>query len=101
MAAEVLFRRSGGALRAWSIAFERRVSDVKIGALLKRSSSALQAAIRTQYGATFELLRPYACKKGRDCVGEFAARSGSLHITFGTHPVLGTWLTVWQSPRGG
>ena len=98
---EVLFRRGGGALRAWSIVFERGVSDVKIGALLERSSSALQAAIRAQYGATFGLLRPYACKEGRDCVGEFAARSGSLHITFGTHPALGTWLTVWQSSRGG
>lgn len=97
---EMLFRRSGGAERAWSIVFERGVSDVKIGALLERRSSALQAVIRTRYGAAFELLRPYACKKGRDCVGEFAARSGSLHITFGTHPTLGTWLTVWRSTRG-
>ena len=95
---EVLFRRSGGVQHAWSIVFERgTVSDVKIGALLQRRSGALQAAIRAGYGETFELLRPYGCKGGRDCAGEFAARSGSLHITFGTHAARGTWLTVWQA----
>lgn len=93
---EVLFRRSGGTERAWSIVFERGVSDVKLGALLSRTSAALQAAVGSQYGAAFDLVRSYACTSGRECSGEFAARTGSLHITFGTHRALGTWLTVWS-----
>jgi hypothetical protein len=94
---EVLFHRSGRVQRAWSIVFERGpVRDVKLGDLLQHRSAALQAAIRAHYRDTFKLLRPYACKSGSTCVGEFAARSGSLHLSFGTQPVTGTWLTVWQ-----
>ena len=87
--------------RAGSIVFERGpVRDVKLGDLLQRSSSALQAAIRAQYADTFRLLRPYACKRRGACVGEFAGRSGSTHLTFGTQPVTGTWLTVWRPLPG-
>jgi hypothetical protein len=97
-AVEVIFRPSGGVERAWSIAFERGpVRDVRLGDLLGRSSAALQSAVRSRYADTFKLLRPFACKNGR-CVGEFAARSGTIHVTFGTHGTLGTWLTVWQAP---
>lgn len=92
---EVIFRPSGGVERAWSIAFEQHVRDVKLGDLLGRDSTALQTAIRKGYANTFRLLRPYACKS-KICVGEFAPRTGSLHLTFGRQPKLGTWLTVWQ-----
>lgn len=96
---EVIFHRSGGVKRAWSIAFEQGpVRDAKIGDLLGRSSPSLQAAILAHYGDTFKLVRPYACRAG-NCVGEFAPRRASvLHLTFGTHRPLGTWLTVWQTP---
>jgi hypothetical protein len=30
------------------------------------------------------------------CAGEFAARRGPLHLTFGTRPITGTWLTIWK-----
>jgi hypothetical protein len=93
---EVILRPRGGVERAWSIVFEQRVRDVKLGDLLGRSSTTLQAAISRGYADTFRLVRPYACKS-RICVGEFAPRTGSLHLTFGTQPTLGTWLTVWQS----
>ena len=93
---EVFFHPSRGVERAWSIGFEQRVRDVKLGDLLGRTSAALQAGVRNAYGATFALVRPYACKRGR-CVGEFAARSGSLHLTLGTQAATGTWLTVWQA----
>ena len=92
---EVFFRPSGGVERAWSMAFERRVRDVRIGDLLGRSSASLQAAVRKAYADTFTLVRPYACKHGR-CVGEFAARDGSLHVGFGTQASTGTWLTVFR-----
>jgi len=94
---EVLFRASGGAQHAWSIVLERGpIRDAKIGDLLERRSRALQAAIRAQYEDTFRLLRPYACKSHGRCVGEFAPRSGSVHLTFGTNLVRGTWLTIWR-----
>jgi len=92
---EVIFRPSGGVQRAWSIVFERGpVRDLKVGDLLQRPT-ALQKAILTQYGTTFRLVRSYACKSETQCSGEFAARSGPLHLTFGTQPVTGTWLTIW------
>jgi len=92
----VLFRPSGGGARAWSIAFERGVRDVKLGDLLGRSSAALQRTVRTGYGDVFALARAYACRP-RWCVGEFAARTGSLHLTFRTRPTLETWLTIWRA----
>jgi hypothetical protein len=94
---EVLFRRSGGVQRAWSIVFERGpIRDVKLGDVLEPRSGALQAAVIARYGDAFRLLRGYACTREGACVGEFAPRTGSLHLTFGTQRVTGTWLTVWQ-----
>jgi hypothetical protein len=91
---EVIFRLSGGVQRAWSIVFERGpVRDSRVGDPLQRST-ALQRAILAKYGTTFRLVRSYACKN-KECVGEFAARNGLLHLTFGTQPVTGTWLTIW------
>jgi hypothetical protein len=93
---EVLFRRSGGVERAWSIVFERgSIREVKLGDVLQRRPAAFQAAVLARYGATFRLLRRYTCKRGA-CVGELAPRTGSIHLTFGTQRVTGTWLTVWQ-----
>lgn len=94
---EVMFRPVAGVERAWSMAFEHGVHDVKLGDLLGRSSPALQAAIFKSYGDSFKLVRPYKCK-AKICVGEFAQRTGSLHIGFGTQPTLDTWLTVWRGP---
>jgi hypothetical protein len=93
---EVMFRPVGGVERAWSMAFEHGVRDVKLGDLLGPTSPALQAAIVKTYGDSFKLVRPYTCRT-RICVGEFARRSGSLHLGFGTQPTLGTWLTVWKA----
>jgi hypothetical protein len=94
---EVMFRPVGGVERAWSMAFERGVRDVRLGDLLGRSSPTLQAAILKTYGDSFKLARPYKCKT-TICGGEFAPRTGLLHLGFGTQPKLGTWLTVWQAP---
>jgi len=92
---EVIFRHSGGVERAWSIVFERGpMRDAKIGDLLQRSAD-LQDAVLARYGPTFRLVRSYACKR-TGCSGEFAARNGPIHLTFGTQPVSGTWLTIWK-----
>jgi hypothetical protein len=96
---EAIFRRSGAARRAWSIAFDRGpLRDAKLGDVLRRDSRSLQAAILARYGNAFKLVRPYACRAG-NCVGEFDPRAGAvLHLTFGTYRAHGTWLTVWQTP---
>jgi hypothetical protein len=94
--AEVIFRRSGSVERAWSIVFDRgAVRDVNVGDLLQRSAD-LQDAVLAHYGTTFRLVRAYACKNKTECSGEFAARNGAIHLTFGTQPVRGTWLTIWK-----
>ena len=93
---EIIFRRSGGVDRAWSIVFERGpVRDAKVGDLLQRSA-AFQKAVLAQYGPTFRLTRRYACKHTTECSGEFAARNGPIHLTFGTQPLTRTWLTIWK-----
>jgi hypothetical protein len=96
---EVRFRRARGVERAWSMSFEHGVRDVKVGDLLGRSSPALQAAILRQYSDQFKLIRPYTCENtNKICSGDFAQRIGSLHLTFGTQPMLGTWLNVYRAP---
>ena len=93
---EVIFRRSGGVERAWSIVFDRGpVRDSKVGNLLQRSN-AVQKAVLAHYPTTFKLVRAYACKNTTECSGEFAARNDLIHLTFGTQPVSGTWLTIWK-----
>lgn len=92
---EVRFHSVGGVERAWSMAFERDVRDVKLGDLLGRSSPSLQAAILKGYANTFRLVRPYGCKN-KICSGDFVQRSGPLRLTFGTEPKLGTWLNVYR-----
>jgi hypothetical protein len=95
---EVLFRRSGGGQRASSIVFERgQIHDVRAGSLLGRTPEALQKTIVAGYGDTLRLERSYHCTAGR-CVGEFVPRPDhSLHVTFGSRPVFGTWVTLWQA----
>jgi hypothetical protein len=95
---EVLFRRQDGVQRAWSLAFERgQFRDVRAGVLLGRTPEVLQLSLVATYGDMFRLVRSYHCKAGR-CVGEFAPRPGrDLHLTFGSRPVLGTWVTLWQA----
>jgi hypothetical protein len=78
------------------MSFERDVRDVKIGDLLGRSSASLQAAILKGYPQTFTLAQPFRCKN-RICSSTLVHRSGSLRLTFGTQPKLGTWLNVYRT----
>jgi hypothetical protein len=98
---QVIFRKSGTVQRAWSIAFERGpIRDAKLGDLLAHSSRSLQTSILADYGNAFKLARPYSCST-TNCAGEFAQRTGAhLHLSFGTHPKLGTWVTLWQAASG-
>jgi hypothetical protein len=96
---EVIFRRSGRIQRAWSIAFQRgQVRDAKAGELLSRTTpEALQRTLLASYENTFRLVRSYHCN-ARRCVGELGPRPDhTLHLTFGSLPTLGTWVTLWQA----
>jgi hypothetical protein len=94
---EVMFNRTNGALRAWSIVFARApVRDARIGELLGRTSASLQAVVRTEYADLYTLIRRYRCRAGM-CVGEFAQRDRPLHLTFGTFPAHRTHLAIWTS----
>lgn len=94
----VLFRRSNGALRAWSVVFERGpVRDKRIGELLGRPPVSLRDALRRRYADQYELARNYRCRSSGLCSGEFAQRAGPLHLTFGRNRVRGTWLTIWEA----
>jgi hypothetical protein len=93
---EVLFRRSGGRLRAGTIVFERgTVVDAKVGRLLEQRPRDLQAKVRRAYGDVFKLARPYKCVQAR-CVGVLAAKAGRIHLTFGSTAARGTFLTIWE-----
>jgi hypothetical protein len=89
---EVLFRRSGGELRAWSIVFERgQVRDPKVGELLGLRPAALRLP-------GYDVVRPYRCVR-TICSTELAQRGGPLRVVFGTQPRTGTWLTVYAPTR--
>jgi hypothetical protein len=93
---KVFYRREGSRLRAWSLVFERGpVVDPRLGNILVLRPTRFQAAVRDRYAATFELRKPYRCRSGL-CTGIFDAIEGTLHITFGTTPGRGTFVTVWS-----
>jgi hypothetical protein len=93
----VFYRRDGNRPRAWSIVFERgRVVDPKIGNILALKPTRFQAAVLERYGDFFELRKPYRCRGGL-CTGIFDAIEGTMHITFGTTPGRGTFVTVWSA----
>jgi hypothetical protein len=94
----VLFRPTGNRLLARTLVFESgSIRDAKIGDLLGRAPRSLQVAVESNYRGVFELVRPYRCRTVGLCTGEFAARSGGLHLTFGRTSTRGTFVTVWTS----
>lgn len=94
----VLFRPAGNRLLARTLVFESgSIRDAKIGDLLGRSPRSLQLAVESNYSGMFALVRPYRCRTAGLCTGEFAARSGGLHVTFGRTSRRGTFVTIWTS----
>jgi hypothetical protein len=92
----VLFRPVNGRLLARTLVFEDGpVRDARVGDLLGRTPKSLQAAVESRYRSELELVRSYRCRSGGLCTGQFRARDGDLHVTFGRTTGHGTFLTVW------
>jgi hypothetical protein len=84
---QILFRRDGGALRAWSIVItDPTFREPRIGRLLQLAPSSLQKAVIADYGDRYSVLRPYRCtSKPRQCRGELApSGAGRLHLGIGS-----------------
>jgi hypothetical protein len=70
--------------------------DSRVGELLGRTPTSLQAAIRRKYADVYSVVRSYRCR-AHSCAGEFAQRDGPLHVTFGTLPAERTYLAIWTT----
>jgi hypothetical protein len=91
----VIFTKRGTSERAVLIGFETgRYVDPRLGGLLAHKPLAFQNAMRSRYADLYRLARPLKRKPGVT-IAEFTRRDGLLHVSFGTHPKLGTFLTVW------
>jgi hypothetical protein len=83
--------------RARTLVFETGVyRDRKVGDILARTPASFAAAIRSRYGDVYRLVKSLH-RDGAIYVGELAQRDGPLHITFGSEPKLGTFVTVWNA----
>ena len=95
----VIFTKQGTRERAVTLAFETGVYlDPRIGDILRPAPASFLTAMRTQYGDIYELASPLKHKPGRIYSGEFRRQDGMLHVSFGTHAALGTFVTVWRAP---
>ena len=93
----VIFTKRGTHERAVVLAFETGIfRDPKLGDILERRPSAFQSAMRASYGDVYRLVNPLKHKPGGLYAGEFRQRDGTLHVSFGTHLKLGTFVTVWD-----
>ena len=91
----VIFTKRGTTERAVLIGFETgRYVDPRLGDLLARKPLAFQKAMRSRYADLYRLARPLKHKASLT-IGEFSQRDGLLHVSFGAHPKLGAFLTVW------
>jgi len=73
--------------------------DPKLGDILGRKPAAFLSAMRASYGDSYRLVHPLKHKPGGLYIGEFRQREGTLHVSFGTHPKLRTFLTIWAGAR--
>jgi hypothetical protein len=95
-AVEVRFRRAGRRLRARTVVLQDpHLTESKTGRILQRSARGIQAAIGAAYGGQFELVRPYRCRALTLCSGEFSAKDGTRHVTFGRTTSGARFVTIW------
>lgn len=94
----VIFTEQAASERAVLLGFESGIyRDPKLGDVLKRKPAAFLSAMEASYGDVYRLVSPLKHKPGGLYIGEFGQRAGTLHVSFGTHPKLGTFLTIWYS----
>jgi hypothetical protein len=76
----VLFRREGGTLRSWSVAFtDRRLQDATLGTPLHLQPRQLQRRLVAELG--LRVVRPYRCTT--TCRGDVAFPGTGVRVGFG------------------
>jgi hypothetical protein len=91
----VIFSKRGTSERAVLIGLETGTYvDPRLGDLLAWRPLAFQKAMRSRYADLYRLGKPLEEKPGVS-IGEFTPRDGLLHVSFGTHATLGSFLTIW------
>jgi hypothetical protein len=94
---EVDFWRAGGRFRARSIVLQDvALTETRTGRILRGSPAQIQARIARAYGSQYQLVRPYRCRTGHLCSGEFETTSGAWHVTFGRVITGERFLTIWR-----
>jgi len=95
---EVIFTKHGASERAVTLALETGAyQDPKIGNILKPTPAAFASLMQARYGRIYRILKPLSHQPGGRSSGEFVQRSGSLHVSFGSRPNWGTFITLWQT----
>lgn len=83
----VQFGRRQGRLRALSLAYtSQRVTDPKLGRILRMQPQELQRRIQAAYGSSYFLEFGYGADAARGCNAEFASRNRRVRISFGLFP---------------
>jgi hypothetical protein len=76
-----------GRPRALSLSYSsQRVTDSKVGRILRLQPQELQRRIQAAYGSGYELEFAYGSVAGRGCNAEFASRNRRVKIAFGLIP---------------
>jgi hypothetical protein len=76
-----------GRPRALSLSYSsQRVTDSKLGRILRLQPEELQRRIQAAYGSRYELEHGYGSVPAFGCVGEFASRNRRVKISFGLIP---------------
>jgi hypothetical protein len=90
------FRRVGGRFSAEAIVLQDvTLVETRIGRILRLSPGQIQARIAGAYGSQYKLIRPYRCRAGDLCSGEFETTGGAWHVTFGRVVSGARFLTIW------
>jgi hypothetical protein len=83
----VQFGRRQGRLRALSFTYtSQRVTDPKVGRMLRLQPQELQRRIQAAYGSRYGLEFGYGADAARGCNAQFASRNRRVSISFGLFP---------------
>ena len=90
----VLFRREGGALRSWSVAFtDRRLRDATLGTPLQLAPRRLQHRLVGELG--MRVVRPYRCRT--TCRGDAAFPGSRIRVGFGRVGIRPPYLVLYDA----
>jgi hypothetical protein len=83
----IQFGRRQGRLRALSLTYiSQRITDPKVGRMLRLQPQELQRRIQAAYGSSYDLEVGYGADPARGCNAEFASGNRRVRISFGLYP---------------